>query len=147
MLNPDRPIITDSADATEALGSQIGAALTAGTVVALEGDLGAGKTVLTRGIARGLGIAEPVTSPTFAIVQEYTGRGLTLYHMDMYRLQGADDALAFGVEDFLQDPGAVSVIEWAERVEAILPLPYLRIHLRRLDEVRREITIATVAAP
>lgn len=138
------PIVTVGQDETEALGRRLAAELTGGTVVALLGDLGAGKTVLSRGIARGLGITEPVTSPTFAIVQEYEASPIRLYHMDMYRLQGARDAVAFGVDDFLDDPEAVTVIEWAERVESILPRPYLHVELRRLEDDHRELRLSWV---
>jgi hypothetical protein len=93
--------------------------------VALHGDLGAGKTVLTRGIARGLGITEPVTSPTFTIVQEYRrADGQWLYHLDMYRIRSEDDALAFGIEEFLFAPNAVTVVEWPERIAGLLEVPW-----------------------
>jgi tRNA threonylcarbamoyladenosine biosynthesis protein TsaE len=125
---------------TEAAGAALGARLRGGDLVALSGDLAAGKTVFTRGLARALGIAEPVTSPTFAIVQEYAGR-LTLYHLDLYRLPGAQEALAFGVEEFLAQPGAVTVIEWAERLGDLLPPATIRVSLRALSPEERALTI------
>lgn len=131
-----RPLVSDDEAATEALGRELAAQLTGGDVVALLGDLGAGKTVFSRGLARGLGITEPITSPTFAIVQEYEGPSLTLLHMDMYRLQGEEDALAFGIEDYLGDSQAICVIEWAERIPELLPPGHLRVHLRRLASGR-----------
>lgn len=131
-----RPLVSDDEAATEALGRELAAQLTGGDVVALLGDLGAGKTVFSRGLARGLGITEPITSPTFAIVQEYEGPSLTLLHMDMYRLQGEEDALAFGIEDYLDDSQAICVIEWAERIPGLLPPGHLRVHLRRLASGR-----------
>jgi tRNA threonylcarbamoyladenosine biosynthesis protein TsaE len=94
--------------------------LTGGTVLALYGDLGAGKTVFARGVAHGLGIREAVTSPTFTVVQEYRHNRGVLYHLDMYRIQGAEDALAFGIEDFLFAPEAVTVVEWPERILDLL---------------------------
>jgi len=132
---------TASEEQTEAAGMALGTRLRGGETVALSGDLGAGKTVFTRGLARGLGITEPVTSPTFAIVQEYAGR-LTLYHLDLYRLPGAREALAFGVEEFLAQPGAVAVLEWAERLGDLLPLATVRVTLRALSPERRALTIA-----
>ncbi|MBT4821584.1 MAG: tRNA (adenosine(37)-N6)-threonylcarbamoyltransferase complex ATPase subunit type 1 TsaE, partial [Lentisphaerae bacterium] len=91
-------ITTDSEDETQALGARIAAVLPLGRVVALHGDLGAGKTVLSRGLARGFGITEPVTSPTFTVVQEYERPGGSwLFHLDMYRIECDDDALAFGI--------------------------------------------------
>ena len=143
MTTPSRSTIfrTTDADATEAAGARLGETLTGGTILALHGDLGAGKTVFSRGLARGLGITEPVTSPTFAIVQEYTAGRHTLYHIDLYRLQGTHDALAFGIEEFLNDPGAVTVIEWAERIADILPPDHVAVSIRALDRDTREITI------
>ena len=109
---------------TEALGRALAAELDPGTVLALRGELGTGKTVLTRGIARGLEITEPVTSPTFTVVQEYPlPTGGWLFHLDMYRISGSDDALAFGIEEYLFVPHAITVVEWPERIEELLQVP------------------------
>lgn len=117
-------ITTDSEDETQALGARIAAVLPLGRVVALHGDLGAGKTVLSRGLARGVGITEPVTSPTFTVVQEYERPGGSwLFHLDMYRIECDDDALAFGIEEFLFAPDAVAVVEWPERIAGLLECP------------------------
>lgn len=105
--------------ATRAVGARLGAAARAGDVIALAGPLGAGKTELARGIARGLGVAERVVSPTFILVAEHLGR-VPLFHVDCYRLAGADDALAAGILDDRSAEG-VTVIEWAERLGAALP--------------------------
>lgn len=139
-----RQTVTDSDDATEALGVLLGAAARPGTIIALHGELGSGKTVLSRGIAHGIGVDEPVTSPTFPIVQTYeTAAGRRLHHIDLYRLAGDDDALAFGIETYLEDPEAVVVIEWAQRLHRLLPeATTLAVHLRHLDACRREIRFA-----
>ncbi len=134
-------LITHNENETEALGAALGRLLHAGDVLALVGDLGAGKTCLTRGVARGLGIDEPVTSPTFILVAQYSSAaGFPLYHADCYRLeQAAAEALDIGLDEMLADDG-VSVVEWAERVEPLLPADHLRITLAVLDDNRRELT-------
>ncbi|MFO7822170.1 MAG: tRNA (adenosine(37)-N6)-threonylcarbamoyltransferase complex ATPase subunit type 1 TsaE [Lentisphaeria bacterium] len=106
---------------TERFGRKLAQFLKPGTTVALYGDLGAGKTVLSRAIARGLGITEPVTSPTFTVVQEYqTPEGKWFYHLDMYRINSEDDALAFGIDEYLFVPDGITLIEWPERIEDLL---------------------------
>ena len=108
--------LTRNEDETEALGRHLATRLRGGEVIALYGDLGAGKTVFARGLARGLGIALPITSPTFAIVQEYQGADLRFYHVDLYRLGTAAEAQAFGLDEMLADPHGVTAIEWPERL-------------------------------
>jgi tRNA threonylcarbamoyladenosine biosynthesis protein TsaE len=103
-----------------ALGERIGKAVPGGTVIALRGVLGAGKTTLAKGIARGLGVEDEVTSPTYTVISEYEGR-LRLHHMDAYRLAGSEDFADSGGEDLLGDPGGLCLVEWSERVEASLP--------------------------
>ena len=100
---------------TEALGEAWGRAASSGLVIGLTGDLGAGKTQLVKGLARGLGIAARVHSPTFTLVNEYTGGRLPLLHLDLYRLETRDQIINAGLEDFLYQPDGVAVIEWAER--------------------------------
>lgn len=100
---------------TEALGEKLGRAATRGMVVFLSGDLGAGKTQFVRGVARGLGCAGRVHSPTFTLVNEYGGGRLKLFHLDLYRLETPEQILSAGIEDYLS-PDGVSVIEWAERL-------------------------------
>ena len=109
-------LISHSPAETEALGEQFGRAAQHGWVIALSGDLGAGKTQFVKGLARGLGISSRVHSPTFTLVVEYTGGRLDLYHLDLYRLETAEEILSAGIEDFLQ-PDGVAVIEWAEKLE------------------------------
>lgn len=118
---------TSSPSETEALGEKIASKLKPGNVLALFGGMGAGKTALTRGIARGLGIAEGVSSPTFALVHEYTGR-LTVYHFDMYRVESWDDLYSTGFFDYL-DSNGVLVVEWSENIENALPEESIRVHL------------------
>lgn len=135
--------ITHSETETEALGATLGRLLQPGDVLALVGDLGAGKTCLARGVAAGLGIDEPVTSPTFILVAEYTAaRGFPLYHADCYRFEQAlAEARAIGLDELLRDDG-VAIVEWAERVEGLLPPDHLRITLAALDDTRRQLTFA-----
>ena len=107
--------ISHSPAETESLGESFGRAARRGMVVALSGELGAGKTQLVKGLARGLGITTRVHSPTFTLVNEYAGGQLKLFHLDLYRLESRAQILAAGLEEFLQ-PDGVAVIEWAERI-------------------------------
>ena len=111
--------ITHSPEETEQVGAALGRVLTAGTVIAYRGDLGAGKTAFTRGLARGLGSRMAVTSPTYTIVNEYIDGRLPLFHFDMYRLASSDDLWDIGWEDYL-DRGGVCAVEWSENVEDAL---------------------------
>ena len=108
--------ITNSPAETEKVGTALGKVLTAGSILAYRGDLGAGKTAFTRGLARGLGYGEPVTSPTYTIVNEYLGGRLPLFHFDMYRLGSSDDLWDIGWEDYLER-GGVCAVEWSENVD------------------------------
>lgn len=110
---------THSAAETEALGERLATRLTGGEVIAYTGDLGAGKTAFTRGLARGLGITDRVTSPTFTIVNEYEGGRLPLFHFDMYRLSSSDELYDIGWEDYLVR-GGVCAVEWSEIVSDAL---------------------------
>jgi tRNA threonylcarbamoyladenosine biosynthesis protein TsaE len=131
---------TSSPQETEALGEQIATSLKGGEILALFGGMGMGKTALTRGIARGLGISSGVSSPTFALVHEYRGR-LTVYHFDMYRVTSWDDLASTGFFDYL-DTGAVLVVEWSENIENALPPEAIRISLKRGEtDNERVITI------
>ena len=107
--------VTHSGDETEALGERLAKTLHGGEIIAFTGDLGAGKTAFTRGLARGLGIPMRVTSPTYTIVNEYTGGRLPLFHFDMYRLGSSDELFDIGWEDYLQR-GGVCAVEWSENV-------------------------------
>ncbi|MED3794241.1 MULTISPECIES: tRNA (adenosine(37)-N6)-threonylcarbamoyltransferase complex ATPase subunit type 1 TsaE [Niallia] len=115
----------DNAEETIGFAERIASLLEAGDVITLEGDLGAGKTTFTKGIARGLGITKTVNSPTFTIIKEYQGK-MPLYHMDVYRLKDSDEDLGF--DEYFEGDG-VTVVEWAHLIEDQLPLEYLQIQL------------------
>ena len=125
-------IITHNTAETEAFGEHLAKALQPGDVIAYRGELGAGKTALTRGIARGLGITDRVTSPTYTIVNEYLSGRLPLFHFDMYRLGSADELFDIGWEDYLQR-GGVCAVEWSENVEDALESPII-VDIRHGDE-------------
>ena len=108
--------ITHSPEETELLGQRLGETLSGGEIIAYQGGLGAGKTAFTRGLARGLGISMRVTSPTYTIVNEYTGGRLPLFHFDMYRLASAEELFDIGWEDYLARDG-VCAVEWSENVQ------------------------------
>ena len=131
--------LTNSPDETEALGAALGRVLPPGTILAYRGDLGAGKTAFTRGLAKGLGYADSVTSPTYTIVNEYLGGRLPLFHFDMYRLRSADDLWGIGWDDYL-DRGGVCAVEWSENVaEAMEDAVFVTIE--KIGETSRRITI------
>ena len=112
-------ITTHSADETQALGQKLASRLAPGDVIAYFGDLGAGKTAFTRGLAQGLGITDPVTSPTYTIVNVYLSGRIPLFHFDMYRLSSSDELFDIGWEDYLSR-GGVCAVEWSENVEDAL---------------------------
>lgn len=127
---------------TEKIGEALGKIIKDGSVVAMFGDLGAGKTAFTRGFTRGMGINCDVSSPTFALVNEYRGDKRILYHFDMYRISGWDDLYSTGYFDYL-DAGGCLIIEWSENIEAILPDDCIRVTITKTenpDERNIEIT-------
>ncbi len=132
-------IKTNSTEETEALGRKIGNALKKGDVVSLRGSLGAGKTVIAKGIARSLGIDEAIVSPTFTLVQEYDGRE-KLYHLDIYRLSGEDEFESMGGEEFLY-PDGISLIEWSEKIDSMLPDGTIYIDITINDDLSRSVDI------
>src|SRR5580704_1784787 len=133
-------IDTHGIEETLGFGERLACELQPGDVIALSGDLGAGKTALVKGIARGLGITQDVTSPTFTLVHEYIGGRLPLFHIDLYRLSNVEQALAIGIEDYLSGTG-VTTIEWAEKAESLLPPDAARIHITSLSENTRRIEV------
>ena len=136
--------VTNSPAETEALGQRLAERLQPGDVIAYTGDLGAGKTAFTRGLARGLGITERITSPTFTIVNEYLGGRLPLFHFDMYRLGSSDELYEIGWEDYLAR-GGVCAVEWSEIVADALEEPCIRVDIRQGEtENQRKITVEGV---
>ena len=120
-----------SPEQTQRLGARLGALLRGGDVVCLEGTLGSGKTCLAQGIGRGWGISQTLISPTFVLVREYTRPAdcVRLYHIDLYRVSGAEETLGLGIQEFLGDAHAVGIVEWAERARALTPHEHLWIRL------------------
>ena len=131
--------LTNSPTETEAIGERLGNLLPGGTVIAYEGDLGAGKTAFTRGLARGLGYPDPVTSPTYTIVNEYLSGRAPLFHFDMYRLRSADDLWDIGWEDYL-DRNGVCAVEWSENVREALE-DAMTVRIDKLGDDTRRITL------
>jgi tRNA threonylcarbamoyladenosine biosynthesis protein TsaE len=128
-----------SPEQTQRLGVRLGELLRAGDLVCLEGALGAGKTCLAQGIGRGCGITEPLISPTFTLIHEYqrAHNGLALYHVDLYRIASAPEAMGLGLDDYLDDRSAIIVIEWPERARGLLPEERLWILMRLVAGKKR----------
>ena len=138
-------LLSHSLEDTEDIGARLAEQLEPGAVVAFTGDLGAGKTAFTRGLARGLGIPDRITSPTFTIVNEYEGGRLPLFHFDMYRLGSADELFDIGWEDYLSR-GGVRAVEWSENIADALEEDAVQVDIRRgASDQERVITIAGVS--
>ena len=131
--------ISHSPEETEKIGAALGQVIPAGSIIAYRGDLGAGKTAFTRGLARGLGCGEMVTSPTYTIVNEYLGGRCPLFHFDMYRLRSSDDLFDIGWDDYLDRCG-VAAVEWSENVDDAME-DAIYITIEKLGENSRRITI------
>ena len=138
-MKPETILLTNSETETLDVARSLGNTLSAGAVVALTGDLGAGKTVFAQGIAESLDIREQITSPTFTLINEYRGR-LLLYHMDLYRLDSTREIEDIGIVDYLYGDG-VCVIEWAEKLRELMPSNAIAVSLRPSGKTRREIQI------
>ena len=132
--------LSHSPEETEALGQTLGQSLQGGEVIAYRGGLGLGKTCFTRGLAKGLGFTGRVTSPTFALVQEYIGGRLPLYHFDLYRISSMEDLDTTGFFEYL-DAGGVLAVEWSEQFASVLPENTVTVTFERLDDTGRKITI------
>lgn len=132
--------ITNSPEETEELGLKLAKSLKGGEVVAFRGGLGMGKTCFTRGLARGLGFKGDVTSPTFALINEYIGGRLPLYHFDMYRISGWEDLYSTGFFDYIEKGGVIAA-EWSENIENALPESTVTVTFVRLDDNKREVTV------
>jgi tRNA threonylcarbamoyladenosine biosynthesis protein TsaE len=122
-----QPLVTSSVEQTRSVGAAIAELARPGDLLLLVGDLGAGKTAFTQGLGAGLGVDEQITSPTFALVQGYTGR-LDLHHLDVYRLEQVNEALDLGLSELLDD-GSVTAIEWGDTITAALPRDYLEVRI------------------
>ena len=136
-------IITRSREESEKFGEALAKLLPPGSVVAMYGTLGAGKTVIARGFAKGLGITEAVSSPTYTIVQEYDipGSGNRFYHLDLYRITDEHAALGFGVDEFLSDPEAWTLLEWPVRIKGILPPEVIKLSIEKISDEERKISL------
>ncbi len=131
---------TNSPEETEALGVSLGSRLRSGQVLAMTGDLAAGKTTFLRGLARGMGLADDVTSPTFAIVHEYREGKLPLFHFDMYRLGSSEELFDIGWEDYLAR-GAVCAVEWSEKIDDAFYGDETVVRIEKLGDSDRQITV------
>lgn len=132
--------ITNSPEETEKLGFELGKKLSGGEVIAYRGGLGMGKTCFTRGLAAGLGYTGEVTSPTFALINEYLGGRLPLYHFDMYRISSWEDLYSTGFFEYLEQGGVIAA-EWSENIENALPENTVTVSFKALGDEKREITI------
>jgi tRNA threonylcarbamoyladenosine biosynthesis protein TsaE len=133
-------LVSDSPEATTAAGERLGARLGPGDVVGLTGELGAGKTCFVQGLVRGLGVTTAATSPTFVLVNEYRGR-VPVHHVDAYRTQSLTELLDLGLEELLAG-GGVTLVEWADRCEPLLPPRTIRVHIDGVGDEPRRITIS-----
>ena len=134
--------VTNSAAETRALGEQLASRLQPGDTVILEGELGAGKSELARGIARGLGVTETVTSPSFTILNVYESGRCPLYHFDWYRLESEEELYELGMDEYLGGDG-LAVVEWAERCPEAIPDTYIRINITATGEEQRQFEICS----
>lgn len=135
-----RRVVSSSPEETESLGERLAKKLSPGAIVALFGELGAGKTCFVRGVCRGLKVKERITSPSFIIINHYRGT-LPVYHIDLYRLKGPQEFLFLGYEEYLFGEG-VTLIEWAEKAEPYLPPETLSVSMRIIDETKRELSFS-----
>lgn len=136
----EREFISNSVADTEAFAEQLSSAFTGGEVLLLNGELGAGKTHFVKGLARGLGIFDTVTSPTFALHNSYEGR-LTLNHFDFYRVESSEEVEILGLNEFFYDKQAVAAIEWSENVKELLPPDCIEVKIEKLNDEERKITV------
>ena len=143
ILSPDAlEFISRSPEQTRRVGARLGMLLEGGEIVALEGNLGTGKTVLAQGIGIGWGVTAQLLSPTFILIRRHTRHqdNRYFYHIDLYRIASVQEAVDLGLEELLGNPGAVCVVEWAERAAEIFPKETLWVSLRWMDEYRRSLT-------
>lgn len=136
-------VISNSVEQTKKIAKSYAQSIKSPVVISLIGDLGAGKTTFTKGFCEGLGIKDLVTSPTFTIMNEYTGGRFTVYHFDMYRLSNKEEALELGFDEYfdLRKLKGICIVEWAENVKGLLPALYVEINLIKINENSRKIQI------
>ncbi len=144
-MSRERRVITARPEETEAVGERLAESLSPGAVVALTGELGAGKTCFVQGLARGLGVTTRATSPTFVLINEYRGR-LPVHHVDLYRLASLTEAMDLGLLELLDGDG-VSVVEWADRITPLLPARAIHVSIDGLGDEPRTIVIREPRAP
>ena len=133
--------ISNSTEETLKFAENFATQLKGGEIITLNGDLGAGKTVFSKGIAKGLGVKETVVSPTFTIMCQYLSGRLELYHFDMYRLSSGLEAEEFGFSEYILNPKSVSLIEWSENVKNILPKNLIKVTIEKISETSRKIKV------
>jgi tRNA threonylcarbamoyladenosine biosynthesis protein TsaE len=142
-LHKDIKILSSNSEKdTENIAFDLAKQIPFGSVICLSGNLGAGKTVFARGFARGMGIEDIIPSPTFNIVKEYeAANDKWMYHLDLYRISDSDAALAFGIDEYMNDINAIVLIEWSERIEDILEPGHIIVNIERTDKGKRQIKI------
>ena len=142
-------IVSKGPEQTMAIAEKFALTLKRSCVISLQGDLGAGKTTFAKGFAKGLGVKEVLTSPTFAILNEYNSGCLPLYHFDLYRINGVEEAYSLGFEEFfdLTKLKGISLVEWAENADGILPMRHIEIDIQKIDEQSRKIVIEAKNEP
>lgn len=137
-------LVTNSANDTIEFGKSVARAVEKGAVISLVGDLGAGKTTFTKGVARGLGIMDNVTSPTFTILNEYVGEEKKLYHFDFYRIEDPDELVELGFEDYFPSADGLTIVEWAEKAPSVLPKKFYQISFEKIDDDKRKIVFEEI---
>lgn len=137
-------LITNSANDTIEFGKSVARAVGVGSVISLVGDLGAGKTTFTKGVARGLGIMDNVTSPTFTILNEYSGEEKRLYHFDFYRIEDESELVELGFEDYFPSTDGLTIVEWVEKAPSVLPKQYYQVTFEKIDDDKRRIVFEEV---
>lgn len=137
-------LITNSANDTIEFGKSVARAVEKGAVISLVGDLGAGKTTFTKGVARGLGIMDNVTSPTFTILNEYAGEEKKLYHFDFYRIEDPDELVELGFEDYFPSADGLTIVEWVEKAPSVLPKKFYQITFKKIDDDKRKIVFEEI---
>ena len=137
-------LITNSANDTIEFGKSVARAVEKGAVISLVGDLGAGKTTFTKGVARGRGIMDNVTSPTFTILNEYAGEEKRLYHFDFYRIEDPDELVELGFEDYFPSADGLTIVEWVEKAPSVLPKKFYQITFEKIDDDKRKIVFEEI---